>query len=87
MKRKYRKYEKRVREEFEAWLKKCHRDWLVSKKPIKTEKFPSGISVGIKEEEFPVVKIIKEQSLLELRHLKSYLKRKSCMRHIRFLPI
>ena len=52
MKRKYRKYEKRVREEFQAWLKKHYSGWSVSKKPIKTESFP--ISKKIKKEKFPV---------------------------------
>lgn len=41
MKRKYTKYEKRVREEFQAWLKKHYSGWSVSKKPIKTESFRS----------------------------------------------
>ncbi|TET13387.1 hypothetical protein E3J84_00135 [Candidatus Aerophobetes bacterium] len=59
MKRKYRKYEKRVREEFEAWLKKCHRDWLVSKKPIKTESFPRLNK--IKKEKFSAAEMIKGQ--------------------------
>lgn len=67
MKRKYRKYEKRVREEFQAWLKKRHPNWLISKKPIKTESFP--IPKETKKEKLPVPedKMIKKQKSPRIR--------------------
>jgi len=40
LKRKYKEYEKKVRKEFEAWLEKRHRDWSISEKPTKIERFP-----------------------------------------------
>lgn len=67
MKRKYRKYEKRVREKFEVWLRKHHSHWFVSKKPIKTESFP--IPKETKKEKFPVPvdKMIKKQKSPRIR--------------------
>lgn len=61
MKRKYRKYEKRVREEFQAWLKERHDGWFVSKKPIKTESFPIPKETIKEKLPVPVDKIIKKQ--------------------------
>ncbi len=41
MKRKYKKYEERVRKKLEIWLnKQRHPRWSISREPIKKEKFP-----------------------------------------------
>ncbi len=67
MKRKYRKYEKRVREEFQAWLKERHDGWFVSKKPIKTESFPIPKETIKEKLPVPVDKIIKKQKSPRIR--------------------
>jgi hypothetical protein len=67
LKRKYRKYEKRVREEFQAWLKKRHPNWLISKKPIKTESFPIPKETIKEKSPVPVDGMIKKQKSPRIR--------------------
>ena len=67
MKRKYRKYEKRVREEFQAWLKERHDGWFVSKKPIKTESFPIPKETIKEKSPVPVDGMIKKQKSPRIR--------------------